>query len=338
MLQAQLDTAQASYDQALRVLWGLVVFEVALVVGVVVHELGHAVMARRAGLPIRMVRIGTGWPLLRWRVGRAWVVVRALPFSGSVQVLMPRATSLAGAAGFLLGGIAANAVVLAAAGLMWLLAPGAGWWPVPVGMAQAVLILGTAVPHTWRGRHGQRQRSDGERLRRLRRDGSLWSASAAQTILAQRLALTEPVPAPSQAWAEIAYQVARPERLMETWARQDACTILRALLDDSAPTWFERLVAWDEMVLHEAVHGECAITAAELDAWSAAALARAPTRAVQVARVGALCRLDRWDEAEVLLGPWTGSAESRDAYARLFALRIRTARAKAKRDDIRSAI
>lgn len=142
-------------------------------------------------------------------------------------------------------------------------------------MAQAVLILITAVPYTWRGRGGP-QRSDGERLLRLRQEVGLWSESKAQKTLVQRLGLTEPVPVPSTAWPEIVYQVTRPDRLGEGWARRDACSVLHALQDAPGLTWFERLLVHEELVLQEAHYGDGLVTPAELDAWSSAACERAP--------------------------------------------------------------
>ena len=335
-LKAQVAAAQASYDQAVQVLWGLVLFELAFMTGVVVHELGHAVMARRARLPVRMVRIGTGPVLLRCRFGQAWFVVRALPFSGAVLALVPRMTTLDEAAGFLLGGIGGNAVVLAGAALAWALDGGTGWWSLPVMAAQAVLILVAAVPYTWRMR-GLPQRSDGARLLRLFRDGALWSEARAQEAIVQRLGLTEPVPPPSSAWPEIVYQVTRPDRLREGWARRDACAVLHALQDDPGLTWFERLLVHEELILQEAHHGDGITTPAELDTWSAAAFKRAPTAMLQVARAGALFRLGRWDEAEALLGPWTEAAPGRAGLqAQQVAARLRIARSYAELDALRS--
>ena len=323
-LQAQLGAAQASLDQAVLAFWRSVVFGVALALGVVLHELGHAVMAWRAGMPVRVLRLGTGPALLRWRFGSAWLVVRAIPFSGGVLALVPHPPpGLKAAAGFLAGGMGANALGGAAAALAWLRCPDSGWWLIPVAAAQATLIVGAAMPFTWWHRRGYQ--SDGERLRRLWREGSLWSPTEAQLDLAQRLELTEPVPAPSPAWPEIAYQVTRPERVGETWARRDACTVLRTLSDGPDLTWFERLLVRDELILQEATDGEGVLTPAELDAWSAAALEAAPTGPIQVARAGALCRLERWDEAEALLE--VDTAGTRAVYRRLFLGRIRLSRA-----------
>ncbi len=171
--------------------------------------------------------------------------------------------------------------------------------------------------------------SDGERLRRLRRDGHLWSATEAQLRLAKRLGLDSPVTAPSSAWPEIAYQVTRPERVGEAWARRDTCAVLRALADGPGLSPFERLVVQDELILQEATEGEGVLTPAELDAWSAAALRAAPTGPIRVARAGALCRLERWDEAKAMLEAETAdTAGARAVYRTLFAGRIRLARAR----------
>ena len=237
---------------------------------------------------------------------------------------------LKASAGFLAGGIGANALGGTAAALAWLLCPGSRWWLTPVAAAQATLAVGAAMPFAWW--HRRKFRSDGARLRQLWVEGGLWSPTGAQLGLAQRLGLVEPVPAPSPAWSEIAYQVTRPERVGETWARRDTCTVLRTLADDPALTWFERLLVRDELILQEATDGEGVLTPAELDAWSATALEAAPTGPIRVARAGALCRLERWDEAQALLDAEAMDAVgTRSVYMTLFLGRIRLAKARTER-------
>ena len=111
-----------------------------------------------------------------------------------------------------------------------------------------------------------------------------------------------------------------------------ACTVLRTLADDPNLTWFERLLVRDELILQEATDGEGALTPAELDAWSATALEAAPTGPIRVARAGALCRLERWDEAQALLDAEAMNAVGlRAVYRTLFLGRIKLAKGRTER-------
>ncbi|MFP5419727.1 MAG: site-2 protease family protein, partial [Gammaproteobacteria bacterium] len=70
------------------VLW----FLVAICVLVVVHEFGHYLAARLAGVKILRFSVGFGRPLLIRRMGRdqtEWVLA-ALPFGGFVKMLDER--------------------------------------------------------------------------------------------------------------------------------------------------------------------------------------------------------------------------------------------------------
>ncbi len=335
VLQAQVAAAQASVDQAWLIFWNLLFFNVGLVAGAAVHEAGHAIMARVAGLSVRMVRIGTGRPLLRCRIGLAWVVIRILPFSGAVFALVSRPPGLVAATGFLLGGMLGNALLLAVVTLAWMADPGTAWWSTPVATAQLLIIIGAARPRTWRDGNGQ-HRSDGERLRALYSGAGLWSGQEAQGMLLRALGLVGPAPAPSPAWPEIVYQVTRLDRYREAGACQDACAVLRGLVDSPDLTWFERLVVQDELILQEVYGNHGAVTHAELDAWSADAFARAPSVPVRIARAGALCRLGRLDEAEALLGADVASASgTRHVLAQFLATWISTARERAQVDALR---
>ena len=57
---------------------------VALLVGVTVHEGGHAVTAHAVGLVVETVTLGTGPQVATFTVGPARIRVRAFPFSGLV--------------------------------------------------------------------------------------------------------------------------------------------------------------------------------------------------------------------------------------------------------------
>lgn len=149
--------------------WGMVVLllgtAVALVLGVTVHEAGHALAGRAAGYRIRLVRIGQGPVLLRLPVGLGLLVWRLLPVSGAVATYRPFAIERHRYVLLLAGGALAN--VAAAGGLLLLVPLGLMAWPldpaadpvlVPVLLAQGLGVL-NLVPIARRG-----TASDGRRI------------------------------------------------------------------------------------------------------------------------------------------------------------------------------
>ncbi len=327
LAQAQLDAAQARVDQSMLILGALLAFQLSLTLGLVVHEAAHAAVGRWFGLQLRMIRIGRGPPLVRIRIGRAWLVLRLWPVSGQVVALASPQRRRLAMISYILGGMGGNALLLAGLGAVLAVDPISAWWTVPAGLAQLLEIVSAAVPRSWKARDGLHL-SDGERLRRFLRNRDTPPVVGAQAHLTRRLGITEPAPPPSPALPEIAYQLTRPERLKEAWARRDMSRVLRDVLARADLTWLERLAVHDELVVREAQHGEGLLTAAELDRWSAEALEIAPLPALRITRAGALFRLGRLDEAEALLGASAEASGSRAAHARLVAAQIRLARVR----------
>src|SRR5439155_24079935 len=84
-----------------------------LVIVVVAHELGHALVGRILGLRVHEVAVGYGPRLARTRLGRTEVDVHVLPFGGHTVMVPARAAPMRKAAGVLAGPLANLAVVLA---------------------------------------------------------------------------------------------------------------------------------------------------------------------------------------------------------------------------------
>ena len=76
----------------MSMLWTLGAFVLALAPLIVVHELGHYLLARWCGVKVLRFSIGFGKPLLSWRWGRdgtEWALA-AIPFGGYVKMLDER--------------------------------------------------------------------------------------------------------------------------------------------------------------------------------------------------------------------------------------------------------
>ena len=172
-------------NEALAISIGLVVVflvPLATVVGATVHEVGHAVAARLAGMYIDVIRLGGGRLLVRTKVGSIPVELRGVTWRGptGMCLLYPRRISGARMAIALsiLGGPLANVcLALPAFALAAKLVPsrdsaigdavvflGAVVWVI----LQLPFALGTLVPWTTRAGKTALQ-SDGLRLLRLPR-------------------------------------------------------------------------------------------------------------------------------------------------------------------------
>ncbi len=185
-------------------------FVIGTMIGVAAHEIGHAIVAQAVGLEPRLLRIGVGPILLRFRLGRTWVTMRAFPTSGRVTILPRPPGARAAFALFLLGGVSANAALFAllVACTMSVSAP---WWMPPMAAAQIMLVAIALLPlPQWL--YGRK--SDGYQL----------------LALALRRA-TQPAGPLTPTAREIGYQTTRPDRIDERWARRDAVAVLRDLLE-----------------------------------------------------------------------------------------------------------
>src|SRR5699024_9181013 len=91
----------------------LVWFFVGYMIGVACHELGHALCAAIASIPVRRIQIGVGPVLLRHRFGEVSLELRLLPLSGLVWPYPVANIRRSRSALFILGGALGNAAVIA---------------------------------------------------------------------------------------------------------------------------------------------------------------------------------------------------------------------------------
>ncbi|HEX5767512.1 MAG TPA: site-2 protease family protein, partial [Burkholderiales bacterium] len=68
----------------------IIAFIVALGLLIVVHELGHYIVARWCGVKVLRFSVGFGRALGRWQRGETEWVVAAIPFGGYVKMLDER--------------------------------------------------------------------------------------------------------------------------------------------------------------------------------------------------------------------------------------------------------
>ncbi|MCK9285754.1 MAG: site-2 protease family protein, partial [Rhodocyclaceae bacterium] len=88
-----------AFSSGLGPLWQLGAFLVALGILVIVHELGHFLVARWCGVKVLRFAVGFGKPLLIWRWGKdrtEWALA-AIPLGGYVKMLDEREAPVAAA-------------------------------------------------------------------------------------------------------------------------------------------------------------------------------------------------------------------------------------------------
>lgn len=227
-------------DEPAAMTVALGVVAVAVLFGVIAHEAGHALMAEALGLGPRRVEIGDGPLLLRFRIGRCWVIWRLWPFRGGVQRLpYPPArraavllVTIAGALGNAVGAVFMSLPATLYPDAADLLAP---LWGVQVGLG--VLNL---VPMPNRRTGG----SDGMKIVRLLQGRAPdWFTGNYAALLQTVLPPGMPLPSPSADAPELLYQCARRDRLGEAWANRDAAATIAALLEKGGLTSAEQAAA-----------------------------------------------------------------------------------------------
>ncbi len=291
--------------------WGELGVVLSTIAGVYLHEAGHMLAGRWAGLHPRLVQLGSGPALARWQFGRLLVVVRAWPFSGFAGMLpqpgsRPRAHAI-----MLVGGPATNAV------LFGLAAAGAAVWPaaqdalIPVLITQGLLVVFTLVPFDIRLK-GQLHRSDGMRLLRC------WRGTADATFEVFYQAVIAPIyppgltlPPASPDAPELLFQWLRPDRWLDQWARTNAQEIVAGLLERRRLTVPEQALALHFLLTNELSFGDTGSSDDWMRYWSYESIRIAPDTeptplAVLLTHAGTLSRLGEAGEAEALLNVLTG--------------------------------
>ncbi|MHB8312819.1 MAG: M50 family metallopeptidase [Candidatus Dormibacteria bacterium] len=118
-----------------------------LVLVVSIHEFGHFLVAKRAGIQVDEFSIGFGPRLLRWKPGETTYSLRLLPLGGYVRMAgmtgMEKPEESGGERAFIRASSGRRAAVLAAGGLMNLLLAGA--------IFSGIAAFGGPAPQTQRG-------------------------------------------------------------------------------------------------------------------------------------------------------------------------------------------
>jgi hypothetical protein len=113
-----------------------------LVIVLVAHELGHALVGRVLGVRVYEVALGYGPRLARVRLGRTEVDVRMLPFGGNTVMVPAHPAPLRMALGVLAGPLANLAVVVVTV-FVW---PRSGPWVAPLVIANTIVLVGNLWP------------------------------------------------------------------------------------------------------------------------------------------------------------------------------------------------
>lgn len=171
-------SGQSGVEHQLLTLYGVIAL--ALLVGVVVHELGHLVACRAVGAEVREFRIGGTRGLVRFRAGTVrvslgWPYRGRVEYDGAFSLWRRAVIVLAGS----LADLALAALVLAGSAAV---ASGRGTSPLVVTAADGLAMAGLLNLMPFRARSGAL--TDGARLLELR------SGIAAAKLRAVRLAAT----------------------------------------------------------------------------------------------------------------------------------------------------
>ena len=255
-----------------------VIFAV-LALSLIVHEGGHLVFAALGAIPVRVVSIGVGPPLLRVRFAKTAIEMRALPFSGFVAPASYDDLHKPSHIAFLLGGVCGNVALIVVlwlldhSGLTAALPPYIRGAFGPIIIFQLYLIAGNLIPYRVRV-NGTLIGTDGLQLIELLRGRH--SADAYRDYvgrLARYCAGRSPLT--TEAWPVILRQVTRTQAWSNEFARHDVLPILQRELATGALSPEEEMLALDALITTGLVSGAPEFRP-HLDAWSARAIALGP--------------------------------------------------------------
>src|SRR5262245_12085541 len=274
------------------------------VIGLVCHELGHALCAVVGSIPVHLIRIGSGPRVWRARIRETWIELHLLPWGGFVSpYLAMRATRFSWML-FILGGTLGNvaiigvAIALDAAGV---LPQASGALLGPVVAVQLIKILMNLDPT---GIAGQRP-NDGMLLLQLLQQPVDYSAQARRAYAASLSAygdgnLQLPTTAAS---SRLLYQLSRSDRATNEETRRDFREALMRELERGALTREEKMLALDSLLTDGLIYGDDA-SRVHLDAWSQQAFAFAPTLPTLIGSRGAsLVAIGQYEAGKALLAP-----------------------------------
>ena len=199
----------------------------SLMAGIVVHEAGHALAGMSVGLQPRLITLGSGRILARVRLGRAWLVLRGVFFSGSVECLPAASNRRWAVAVMLIGGLLGNVLLvllLAAASALW---PSASSILGNVALAQVFLIVIALFPFRYGG-----LRSDGLWLLHLRQPlpdlRALLDGELKKLLQGSKGEARSTIP--DCELPEFFYQSVQAVTSDEAWVVQDAAAALKVIL------------------------------------------------------------------------------------------------------------
>lgn len=276
--------------------------------GVVVHELGHWLCGVLVGIPIRLVRIGSGPDLAVFRVGETIVELRAILLSGLVSPYPVLEWKASAELLFVLGGVFAN-VALFAIVLALPRTPATPDWAIDavwgIAWAQIGMVLSNLTPRTLH--HGLQ--SDGALILALVSKGRPAFRNAADGLryragLKAYARAREDIRRFSKASARIVYNLGRyrSETASED-DRLDACEALLRHLGRGGLRRTEEVMILDALVTKQVVDGAGPLHA-RLNALSLRAMDLAPDLAtVRGTRGAALVEIGRFGEGRAMLAP-----------------------------------
>jgi hypothetical protein len=293
----------------------IVWFFVGYMIGVVCHELGHALCAAIASLPVRRIQIGVGPVLLCHRFGETSLELRLLPLSGLVWPYPVADSRRARSALFILGGALGNAAVIAVvAGLNAIDAVRnqAGDVFGVIVFAQVLIIAATIIPYRYLV-SGTPVASDGLQILQLLcqpRDATTPAGIAYAAMLNDYGGSASAPPVLSPAGSRILYQLDRPDRWDDDDARRDFRESLLRELSRDELTREERMLVLDALASDALTFGDPELRA-DLDEWSSRALELGPDKLpLLCTRGAALVELGRYNEGKTLLMSVTAAEQT----------------------------
>jgi Peptidase family M50 len=261
--------------------------------GITVHELGHLAIASLFRLSPRIVSVGIGPPLLSFRIGELLIELRAFPNGGYVTCLPQHRRKQVVSLLMSFGGVLGNAGLFAALGAMSAshIAPDEALRPIAA--VQVFMIVSSLFP--WGN-------SDGMRilLTLLQREPDV--LRVCHPLLLQGRATEEQIAAgPSPAFPEFLLHYHRLGIDKDRWVKQDAIERLRRALGRTDFLPVERALLLDCLISFDLFETEEILDLARLDAWSAEALALAPSPSAMMTRGCVLIVLGRVEEGRHIL-------------------------------------